>query len=313
MTNPYNIVGLGDVNLDYIIGSNLPFKFSSLVENGVIYWEEINEIPGGSGLNFCAFAKKEGYRSLLLSKVGNDTAGFFITNWLNNNNISIASHWTADRPTGKAIIVRDNSDIRLLINNKDNANQLLSLEDIEEHKNDIISCQILYISGYCISDTSAPRFQATLKAMEYAKQANFSNSPIIVFDVVPHKIYEKMTFNEFLSYTKNVDILISEVATIRRFLNLGSKLEVVDYNMAEDTMKQIALYYSRLILRFGPTGCDEQILWDKNTNNLLYNETGHKIADDKRGFGDLLTLRSLQNFFHILSQTPNSINAFHHP
>jgi sugar/nucleoside kinase (ribokinase family) len=309
VTDQYTIVGMGDVNLDYVVGSNLPFKFSNLVENGVILWDEIYEIPGGSGLNFCVFAQKNGYRSLLLSKVGKDTAGLFITDWLNANNISTSSHWTTDGPTGKAIIMRDASDIRLLINNKQNANQQLSLEDIEEHKNNIASCQILYISGYCISDSAVPRFQATLKAMEYAKQANHQSSPVVVFDVVPHRIYEKMTFDEFLSYTKNVDILISEVSTMRRFLGLGSKSEVIDYNMAEDTLKKSALYYNRLILRFGATGCDEQIFWDGNTHGLLHNETGHKFAKDKRGFGDLLTLRSLSNFFHVLPLPSSTDNV----
>ncbi|MBK9927339.1 MAG: carbohydrate kinase family protein [Anaerolineales bacterium] len=300
MTQPYAIISMGDTNLDYVVGNSLPFKFSGLVENGIIWWDEINEIPGGSGLNFCVFAQKEGYRPLLLSKVGRDTAGHFITDWLNTNNISMPQNWTADSPTGKAIIMRDNADIRLLINNKQNANQLLSLDDIEEHKTDITSCQVLYISGYCISDITTPRFQATLRAMEYAKQANTPNSPVIVFDVVPHRIYEKMTFDEFLSYTKNVDILISEVATMRRFLGLGSKSETIDYQMAEETLTKTATYYDRIILRFGPTGCDEQVLWDKHTNSHTYNETGHKSTTDKRGFGDILTIRSLRDFFHVL-------------
>jgi sugar/nucleoside kinase (ribokinase family) len=212
-------------------------------------------------------------------------------------------------PTGKAIIMRDSADIRLLINNKQNANQLLSLDDVEEHKDDIASCQVLYVSGYCISEVTTPRFQATLKAMEYAKQVNTPNSPVTVFDVVPHRIYEKMTFDEFLSYTKNVDILISEVSTMRRFLNLGSKSETVDRNMAEETLTKTAAYYDRIILRFGPTGCDEQVLWDKHTNSHAHNETGHKTAHDKRGFGDILTIKSLCDFFHVLPQTQSQISA----
>jgi sugar/nucleoside kinase (ribokinase family) len=298
--SPYTVISMGDVNLDYVVGNSLPFKFSGLVENGIIWWDEINEIPGGSGLNFCVFAQKEGYHSLLLSKVGRDTAGLFITDWLKAKTISFASHWETDMPTGTAIIMRDSADIRLLINNKQNANQLLSLDDVEEHKDDIASCQVLYVSGYCISDVTTPRFQATLKAMEYAKQVNTPNAPVTVFDVVPHRIYEKMTFDEFLSYTKNVDILISEVSTMRRFLNLGSKSETVARNMAEETLTKTAAYYDRIILRFGPTGCDQQVLWDKHTNIHAHNETGHKTAHDKRGFGDILTIRSLRDFFHVL-------------
>jgi len=309
MTGQYNIVSLGDVNLDYVVGNNLPFKFSSLIENGTIWWDEIREIPGGSGLNFCVFAKKEGYHPLLLSKVGKDTAGIFITDWLRTNHIPVTSQWTTDISTGKAIIMRDDADIRLLINNKQNANQFLSLKDIEDHKEDIASCQVLYISGYCVSDSTVPRFSATLKAMEYARQTNSGHTPAVVFDVVPHKIYEKVTFDEFLGLTQNIDILISEVATMRRFLGLGSKLETIDHKMAEDTIRKVAGYYDRLILRFGPTGCDEQLLWDKNNGSLLYNETGHKHAADKRGFGDLLTIKGLQSFFQVLPPASNHISA----
>jgi sugar/nucleoside kinase (ribokinase family) len=215
----------------------------------------------------------------------------------------------SDIPTGKAIIMRDDADIRLLINNKENANHSLSLEDIEDHKEDIASCQVLYVSGYCVSDPTLPRFDAALKAMKYAKQQNSEQGPSVIFDVVPHKIYEKVTFDEFLAITQNVDILISEVTTIRRFLGLGSKSEIIDYTMAEDAINRMTTYYSRLILRFGPSGCDEQFLWDKNNSKLLYNKTEHKHAIDKRGFGDLLTIKALQNFFQVLSPMPDQAST----
>jgi sugar/nucleoside kinase (ribokinase family) len=303
MKSHYDFVGLGDVNIDYVVKKNLPFKFSSLLNNGAIWWEDIDDIPGGSALNICAIANKEGYRSLLLSKVGNDTAGITITNWLKEINVATSFPWVVNRPTGKAIIIRDDGDIRLLINNKQNANDWLSTDDIENHKNDITSCRVLYISGYCISLEDAPRFQAVLLAMEYARSAkeiDLTESPAVVFDVVPHRIYEKYTFEEFLKYTRNVDILISEVATMRRFLGRGSKSEVIDYKMAEETIKEIGQYFNRLVLRYGPSGCDEQLLWDQTTDDFCHNETGHHLAEDKRGFGDLLTIRCLRDFFKVL-------------
>jgi sugar/nucleoside kinase (ribokinase family) len=80
------------------VGQSLPFKFSELIENVAIGWEDIYEIPGGSGLNFCVFAQKEGYRPMLLSKVGKDTAGTFITNWLKTKNISTHRGRATDAP-----------------------------------------------------------------------------------------------------------------------------------------------------------------------------------------------------------------------
>ena len=296
--NCYDLVVLGDVNMDYVVARNLAFPFCSLVENGLIYWEDIKEIPGGSGLNVCVFAQEIGYRCLILGKVGKDSAGIAITEWLRMRQINMMKSWTSSENTGKALIIRDSVDIRLLINNKVNANGILSIEDVEQNKESIRSCRILYVSGYCISDQQTPRHQATLAALSYAKEG--TRPPIVVFDVVPHKIYEILSFNEFLFCTKHVDILISEVATIRRFMGLGSKTEIIDQAIADDTAKRISEYFPRCVLRYGPSGCDEEILFDKHKGRQISKATGHDRAVDKRGFGDRLALDSLRDFFCVL-------------
>jgi sugar/nucleoside kinase (ribokinase family) len=300
MSPKYDFVTIGDVNLDYIVASNLPFPFNTLVENGIIYWEEIVEVPGGSGLNFCVFAGELGYSSLLLSNVGEDIAGSVITKWLKEKAVTLPLDWMVKSPTGKALIMRDSSDIRLLVNNKQNANHMLDLDSIEKNKDSIQSCKVLYVSGYALSEPQMPRFKATLRAMEYAKLLS-SSPPIVVFDVVPHRIYEKFSFSDFQDHTQHVDILISEVATMRRFLGLGSKTEIIDVDMAKDSAQRISHIYDRMILRFGNSGCDKQILLDQRNGNFLYEETGHRIASDKRGFGDRLTLGALRDFFKVLS------------
>ena len=150
--------------------------------------------------------------------------------------------------------------------------------------------------------------KATQKAMEHAKSSSLDTKPVIVFDVVPHRIYDIYSFAEFLNVTKNVDILVSEVATIRRFLGIGTKSEVIDESLAQETLEKISDYYDRLILRFGPSGCDKQILWNKKSNEYYFeNETGHVFLnpDKQRGFGDKLTLIALNDFFRILSPKSN--------
>jgi sugar/nucleoside kinase (ribokinase family) len=298
MTHKYDIVVLGDVNLDYVVAKNFPFPFSSVKENGLIYWEEIQEIPGGSGLNFCVYAKQAGFQSFLLSKAGNDPAGEVLTKWLENEMIALPSAWTTTYPTGKAFVMRDSSDIRLLINNKTNANHFLDQADVEQNKEAIASCRVLYISGYNISEADMPRYDATLKAMDCAK--SLPTPPVVVFDVVPHRIYEKLTFEQFRMCTKHVDILISEVATARRFLGLGSKSEIITDEMAQTTAEQMSPYYQKLILRYGPSGCDKQILTNREDGQILMEETYHKLQIDKRGFGDKLAIKALRDFFKVL-------------
>jgi sugar/nucleoside kinase (ribokinase family) len=294
----HDLVVLGDVNMDHVVARNLSFPLSSLAENGLIYWEDIDEAPGGSGLNFCAFAAEAGYRCLLLGKTGNDSAGPAITAWLKARDIAVPRRWTTAAPTGKALILRDSAGIRLIINNRHNANHALSVADVEESKAALAQCRVVYVSGYCISEKGAARFEAALRAMAHARSA--ARPPTVVFDVVPHRIHEKLTFEEFRQCTRHVDILISEVATLRRFLGLGSRAEVVDEPMARDTAECVAPYFPRVMLRYGPSGCDQEILVDVPGGGLVHQATGHDQAADKRGYGDRLALRALRDFFHVL-------------
>jgi len=294
----YDIVSLGDVNMDYVVARNLEFPLSSLVQNGLICWEDINETPGGSGLNFCAFAAEAGYRCLLLGKVGKDSAGPAITKWLKARRIAMPRRWTTSDPTGKALIMRDSMDIRLVINNKHNANHALDVDDVARHKSALTSCRVLYVSGYCISELRMARYQAALQAMAWAKAGR--HPPSVVFDTVPHRIYERLTFEQFRNCTQHVDILISEVATMRRFLGLGSKTEIIDLAIAQDTAERVRQYYPRVVLRYGPSGCDEEILIGSDVGGCVHRATGHAHAADKRGYGDRLALIALRDVFRVL-------------
>jgi hypothetical protein len=51
-----------------------------------------------------------------------------------------------------------------------------------------------------------------------------------------------MTFDEFLSHTSKVDILILELATMRQFLKLEKKTEVIGHAVAEETLTKTADY-----------------------------------------------------------------------
>jgi hypothetical protein len=127
-----------------------------------------------------------------------------------------------------------------------------------------------------------------------------TQSPVVVFDVVPHRIYEQLTFTQFRECTRGVDILISEVATVRRFLGLGSAAEAIDEQLARDTAARITTCYPRALLRYGPSGCDQEILVDANAGRLVRHSTGHDQATDKRGHGDRLAQVALRDFFRIL-------------
>jgi sugar/nucleoside kinase (ribokinase family) len=293
----FDIVALGDVNMDFVVKDRLPFPFAELTSNGVLCWANIDEAPGGSALNFCVHARDAGYRPFLLAKVGDDYAETIITEAMKQKGIAHPDNWAVKGQTGKAIIAFDHNGIRLLINNKINANRELSVGDIEGCRGEISSCAVLYVSGYCVDDIQAPRFNAATQAMEYAIQAkhlNGTGKPVVVFDVVPHRIYERLTLEQFLEYTKNVDVLLCEVSTMRRFLALGSQQETVDAEVARETAEELAdkFHYKAFALRFGPSGCDEEIVW--NGAELDLRATGYAAAPEKRGFGDKLAIGMLK-------------------
>lgn len=297
----YDVVALGDVNMDFLVAHDLSFPLSSLAENGLIHWEDIDEVPGGSGLNFCKFAAEAGYKCLLLGKTGNDSAGLAVTAWLEARKIAVPRRWTATAPTGKALVLRDSAGIRLIINNKHNANHALTMADVEENRPALASSRVVYVSGYCINDEGAARYQATLRAMAEASAGN--PPPTVVFDVVPHRVYERLSFEQFRDCTSCVDILICEVATLRRFLGLGWMAEAVDEPMARATAELVSRYYPRMALRYGPSGCDHEILVDAAAGRIEHRATGHHQVADKRGYGDRLALRALTDFFRVLPAT----------
>src|SRR5262245_53242822 len=137
-----DIVVMGDINLDWVAIGNLPFPFTDLKANGVITWSPIHELPGGSSLNFARFASEEGYRPMLLGKVGNDLAGRFLEESLADSGIDLRVTRDPSLGTGKAMIVRDKNDIRFLVNNRENANHALSVVDVETNRSVIESCRI---------------------------------------------------------------------------------------------------------------------------------------------------------------------------
>lgn len=296
MLASHNIVVMGDINLDWHTRKLLPFSFSEMVANGVIVWDQIDELPGGSGLNFARFARQLGYTPLLLAKIGNDSAGHYLYKWLQNHQLEQGIVVDTLLQTGKAFITRDTNDIRMLINNTPNANQALSVADVNQYAETIRHCKVLYVSGYCVMSPNAPRTEATLWALQLAREGGQAK---LVFDVVPHQFYKIYPFSEFQRITRNVDILISEVATMRRYLNLGDYLETVTSSMAEETAELLSQYFDRFILRFGPSGCDEQVVWEAADKRLLWEKIEHAEAQDKRGFGDLAALKTLQSVFGI--------------
>jgi len=284
----FSIVTLGDLNVDVKI-SGLPILFRELTSDTLIPHPTIEMVLGGSGVNFARFAGETGFESYFIGKVGNDNQGQYAIEAIKGFNIQPFIKIDNEFPTGIAVILRDANSIRFLVNKNPNANRMLAVHEIREYADLITQRDILYISGYCLMHS--PRKEATKCAMKMAH----NNGVFIVLDVVPHEIYKHYSFDEFKTVTHGVNLLISEVATTRRFLGLGHKDEVIDDCIVKETIMNLRGLYDNYILRFGIGNCEEQVVI-KNTKEK-WEHTGYVQAADKRGFGDRLTVKTLKEIF----------------
>lgn len=295
MEIPYDMVVFGDICLDWCCRETLSLAFSDLL-NGKDEWLPILELPGGSGLLFAAFAQQVGYKPFLVGKIGDDAAGTYIYKWLQDRELDSGISFAATRPTGKVFMIIDRNGKRLLVSNRESANDGLSVAEVRRNVDVIAASRLLYVSGHCFKEVGAQRIEATRFAMEVARKSR----TCIAFDLVPHRFHEIYPeLSQFQELTEGVDILISEVSTIRRIFKMGDQHEMVTKSMVEQTIAEIANYFTKLILRYGPHGTDYQAIWDAASNNILWQETDYAKAEDRRGYGDQLTVRVFKDVWKL--------------
>jgi sugar/nucleoside kinase (ribokinase family) len=293
----YDIVVLGDITLDWYCGNSFPHSFGQIAEtNGIELWAQIDEVPGGSGLLFADSAQSAGYKTFLLGKVGDDPAGKSIRKWLQGRGLEIGVGISSTQGTGKVFIVHDCQGSRLLISNGVNANGDLSMSDINGHLEILSNCRLLYVSGYCFRQPFSPRVASTRAAIDIARQ----QKSLIALDVVPHEFHKLYPgYDNFLALTKGVDIIISEVATIRRVIGLGNSDEEITKSIVEETIECLAQHYNHLILRYGPNSMDYQVVWAAEDSRAIWQETDFMKSRDKRGYGDKLAVEAFRDFLRL--------------
>jgi sugar/nucleoside kinase (ribokinase family) len=292
----YDMVVLGDIGLDWCVDSTLSVSFTDINQD-IDEHITLNELPGGTGLNFARYAKEEGFTPLLLGKVGNDPAGNYLRQWLTQNGLNEGVDVETFASTLKVFIAHDNLGRRLLVADRNNANKHLSENDVLHYEHVLSSCKLVYISGTCLTDRNAPRLKAVKKAITLARSAKGAK---IVFDVVPHdlfKIYSDVTW--LVNFIQEMDIIVSQMATIRRLLGLGKAGELVSRNIAEETIEAFSNYSDSFVFYFGDRNANWQVSYNGQKNQVLWEETDFVAATDKRGYGDRIALRALRKGFGI--------------
>ena len=302
MEKTYDFFVMGDINLDWYCPEWLPIALTEIDQNGINIYSPIEERPGGSALNFAVFLREKGFYPLLFGKSGEDTAIEFIKKFLLSKGIDFKIINDPAWATGKVFIGRDKNGVRFLINERRNANHQLDEASLTKNADLLRASRMLYISGYCFMYHDSKRTNATLKAIEIASESDVS----IVLDVVPHQFY-KYYKGDFWQLISNMYLFISEVATVRRYIGKretgewGDKHEQIDEEVAMQTAEILRnkYGYQNFILRYGPTGCDNQIVCSPSKGITISGRNLHsKKIEDTRGLGDKLAIDALINFFN---------------
>ena len=105
------VIVVGGIVMDmYIMLDRLPKVSETLVANG------FREVPGGKGLNTAVGASRLGADTMLLGKIGNDSFGRRIGEFLSRQSISLMIYRTNNENTGMAVIQRSpNSETTIAV------------------------------------------------------------------------------------------------------------------------------------------------------------------------------------------------------
>lgn len=296
MIRKFDVVVFGDLNLDHSVTNALPFAWADLVENGRVNWAPIDVTAGGTAYNFADRALRFGLSPQIVGAVGSDLAGKQLVNALNHSGIGACITVSENKSTGMAIIVRDARDVRFINDNAPNANSDLGQIALQGLQENFGGYKFAFISGYSLIDRASSRFGIVVRAMELLRRAAVP----VVLDVVPHRMYEYFEHSEFWKLVGKISVLFSEVSTIRPFLQMGDREEVVDYDVAWATAVALAERIDKFVLRYGKSGTDFELIG--NLGELVFRENNvHATLTVVRkiGYGDELTLEVLKDHFNL--------------
>lgn len=197
---------IGDANIDIIT----TLEQTDLKENPCFH-SRITTSVGGNGIFFCEAAKEAGFSSVhLLCSLGCDLAAEEILAYCQRKKLSLINY-PSRKQTGKAIILYKPDDKRILIADR-GANEDFLIGEKELPSGMINSANILHISGYHLLSMAQSEAVATLA------KAFIKNGAFVVFDTVPHDIYERIDWDEYLKRCVYANAIIAEATTIAGFM-----------------------------------------------------------------------------------------------
>jgi len=221
---PISICIIGDIMLDVVTYLNT--NDLTEVRDLKRVANTINVFAGGTGAMFALSAADEGLRKIhLIAKVGADPkfrdhpdiAALLAIEQLQKSQVDVLVALDPTCQTGVAMITYLRNGERILVADK-GANGSFNKADISTiMRETVTSADVLFVSGYSLLEPEQAK--ATLYLMEEARHYE----RLVVLDVVPHSIYTIINNVAFRQLTKPVNVIISEVNTMKRLFFSGKE------------------------------------------------------------------------------------------
>lgn len=209
----------GDLAVDIKAALPADSKFRPLDQaRDVSLFVEYEIGPAGTSLLFAsAVAEFAAGVPDVIACIGDDQFGRYVANELKTRKFTADGIQVTQRArTAVIFLAYRNDNTRLMVQSKSTANRWLSEEQINLYLDDGSHANVamMWVSGYCLADSDAPRLQAIRAAANWARQRHI---PVVV-DLVPHE------FRRYVGDHHSVDALIGrvtglvgELRTVREF------------------------------------------------------------------------------------------------
>jgi septum formation protein len=284
-----SVVSAGDINFDLIYTQFPAGFFVSMNPPGQHVQGEIYRAAGGTAVIFAKRAKEAGFKtSSVLGVIGGDALGTAIMDELAQNNIPLVLVPDPNRQTSIAMVLRDGNlpDTTLTLTD---ARQELSVEQAKKARPDVEQADVLFVSGYCLTDPS--RRQAAIQLMEWAKAAG----QLVVLDATVD-MDKAFDFAEFVRLTqRRVDVLVAEIATLVPWTGEGNWHENNWDYIREHLLPLLHQHFPTVFLRTS-TYTHEIISSPSGIHGPEELDYARLPVEQRLGYADALTARHLYDY-----------------
>lgn len=284
---------LGGVMLDAVTHiENMDIQ--QLAQEEIFHFNDISWHVGGGGTNPAVAAVKLNFAPVsLIFKLGfstpdqPDVIGERILDFLKAQGITPIFCGSTAMTTGTTLIIYMGDKTRFVVSSNKTERTFADNEITTDMLNAVEKSDIIYVSGYSL--IGEVQLRTTLKLLDHAKY----HQKLTVLDVLPHKIYQHFSQEDFVTYTSKIDVVLSEFNTFKRLF--ASSLTKEEFTYSE-MASYLSNFYPSIILR---TPNHEQQLTYHRGNLIETIDLDFATVDPKsrRGYFDAIGISTLSRYY----------------